>query len=406
MEGIGEVGVALRGERKLRVGVRVAVSCVALVLWSAVTQADVARAWAVRSASAATVLQGDLLAVSCTSSSACTAVGDLASDGSRTATLAERWNGVTWAIQSTPTPAGAIGASLQGVSCTSSRACIAVGSSTNRAGIARTLAERWNGVRWVVLSTPRDHARGGVFRGVSCAWRRACIAVGSLAGAALVERWNGVKWAMQTTPKLPGQTVDLSGVSCSSSKACTAVGTFHVTNGLSPTQLAPSQLAERWNGARWVIQKTPDVFNGGSLVGVSCPSGRVCSAVGVEDLVEGGPPHPLVDRWNGVRWRIQNAPLAPEAPGGSLGAVSCPSSDACTAVGQPFGSPGVLVERWDGASWTVQTAPGLPGTGDNFLNGVSCPSSDACVAVASGAYAELWNGLSWALQNTLSPTGT
>lgn len=405
MEGAGGVGVAFGGERRLRVAVRVAVGCAALMLCSAVAQAGVARAWAVRSASGPTVLQGDLLAVSCASSSACTAVGDLASGGSRTATLAERWNGVSWAIQSTPTPAGGRSASLQGVSCTSSTACIAVGSFTSGGGTVRPLAERWNGAGWMVLSTPRAHTRGGVLQGVSCSWRKACIAVGSVAGAALVERWNGVKWAIQTTPKLSGQTVDLSGVSCSSSKACTAVGTFHFTNGLSPTALTPSQLAERWNGARWVIQKTPVVSHGSELFGVSCASSRVCTAVGEgQDADVEGPPQTLTERWDGVRWRIQYTPLSAGAVGGSIGGVSCSSSNACTAVGQQIGSPTPLTEGWDGVSWTNQTAPSLPDTGEDFLQGVSCTSSDACIAVGSGAYAELWNGLSWALQNTLNPT--
>ena len=44
--------------------------------------------------------------VSCTSATACTAVGYDASVGT-TVTLAERWNGTSWKIQSTPNPTGA-----------------------------------------------------------------------------------------------------------------------------------------------------------------------------------------------------------------------------------------------------------------------------------------------------------
>lgn len=111
----------------------------------------------------------------------------------------------------------------------------------------------------------------------------------------------------------------------------------------------------------------------------------------------------LVARWNGVRWAIQTTPRLPGQTV-DLSGVSCSSSNACTAVGQQIGSPTPLTEGWDGASWTNQTAPSLPGTGEDFLQGVSCTSSDACIAVGSGAYAELWNGLGWALQNTLNPT--
>ena len=45
------------------------------------------------------------------------------------ATLAERWNGSRWAVQTTPNPAAGAGVGnvLSGVSCSSSRSCMAVG---------------------------------------------------------------------------------------------------------------------------------------------------------------------------------------------------------------------------------------------------------------------------------------
>ena len=45
-----------------------------------------------------------------------------------------------WSIQTTPNPAGGSGSILNGVSCTSASACTAVGNSSNG-----TLAEGWNG---------------------------------------------------------------------------------------------------------------------------------------------------------------------------------------------------------------------------------------------------------------------
>ena len=75
------------------------------------------------------VLQG----VSCTSATACTAVGDYVNRDGTQVTLAERWNGTSWTIQSTPNPTGAQyagwTATLQGVSCTSATACTAVGTT-------------------------------------------------------------------------------------------------------------------------------------------------------------------------------------------------------------------------------------------------------------------------------------
>ena len=58
--------------------------------------------------------------VSCTSTTACTAVGSYAKEAMSQCTLAERWNGSAWSIQTTPNPASG-SAELLGVSCDSSR---------------------------------------------------------------------------------------------------------------------------------------------------------------------------------------------------------------------------------------------------------------------------------------------
>jgi hypothetical protein len=85
----------------------------------------------------------ELEAVSCTSASACTATGvyDTSSDDTPVL-MAERWNGKAWAIQKIPSPDGAFGSGLVGVSCTSASACTAAGwYYTNSTYV--TLAERW-----------------------------------------------------------------------------------------------------------------------------------------------------------------------------------------------------------------------------------------------------------------------
>lgn len=69
--------------------------------------------------------QGELPGVSCGSASA--AVGHSTTSTGRTVTLAEWWNGTSWAIQTTPNPTGALGSELSAVSCSSASACIAVG---------------------------------------------------------------------------------------------------------------------------------------------------------------------------------------------------------------------------------------------------------------------------------------
>jgi hypothetical protein len=85
-----------------------------------------------------------LSGVSCTAANACTAVGDYdyGSISADYGTLAERWNGTTWAIQATPNPTDS---QLNGVSCTSATACTAAGDYSGSSPYGLTLAERYLG---------------------------------------------------------------------------------------------------------------------------------------------------------------------------------------------------------------------------------------------------------------------
>jgi hypothetical protein len=69
------------------------------------------------------------------------------------------------------------------VSCTSATACAAIGR-----GRRGTLAEIWNGKRWTIERLPKPN-RASLF-GVSCASATACIAVGSSSEATLAERFS------------------------------------------------------------------------------------------------------------------------------------------------------------------------------------------------------------------------
>jgi len=99
-------------------------------------------------------------------------------------TLAERWNGTSWAVQPTPNLTGATQSELSGVSCASTRACSAVGYYYNSSGDLVTLAERWNGTSWAVQPTPNPTgAMQSELWGVSCPSASACSAVGYYATA-------------------------------------------------------------------------------------------------------------------------------------------------------------------------------------------------------------------------------
>jgi hypothetical protein len=136
-----------------------------------------------------------LTGVSCASASSCTAVGYTYT--STQVTFAEQWDGHDWTIQPTPNDTQPDN-QLNAVSCASPSACTAVGRSGNPFdGPLRTLAERWNGSTWTLQSTPTGNRAIWFLMGVACPTVHACTAIGShhpgLRGHALTlaERWTG-----------------------------------------------------------------------------------------------------------------------------------------------------------------------------------------------------------------------
>lgn len=116
----------------------------------------------------------ELTAVSCSSASTCTAVGR----GAEVLRLA----GGRWSIEQPPNTADSY---LTGVSCVSPIGCIAVGtiSPPECCGPSLPLAEQWLGASWSrepIPPFPSGHAPSTDLAGVSCTTERACIAVGDI----------------------------------------------------------------------------------------------------------------------------------------------------------------------------------------------------------------------------------
>jgi hypothetical protein len=123
-----------------------------------------------------------LNAVSCVTATSCEAVGSyLTSDTFKPLTLAEQWNGSTWAVQSTPNPAQSIDNNLLGVWCTSADSCAAVGDQTlpGTPLATLTLAQSWDGTSWTDQSSANHSAGFDVLNSVSCTRAGACTAVGA-----------------------------------------------------------------------------------------------------------------------------------------------------------------------------------------------------------------------------------
>jgi hypothetical protein len=167
---------------------------------------------------------GHLLGVSCGSPAACVAVGDKGT---------EVWNGTAWRYLALARPAGAQATALNGVSCTSASFCTAVGDYFSPSAGPLTLAETWNGTAWRVRPSPSPLIAGrNQLNTVSCTSPRACTAVGVDAASdfappgGFAESWNGTRWRLQPVPAPAGAVLtELFGVSCLVPAACTAAGT-------------------------------------------------------------------------------------------------------------------------------------------------------------------------------------
>jgi hypothetical protein len=389
-------------------------------------------------------IASSLNSISCTSARACTAVGSYDPRGvsAQTLTLIESWNGSTWSVVSSPNPAGVLTAGLDGVSCTSATACTAVGSSNyNDGGPMQTLIESWNGSKWSVVSSPDPSATVQGLNGVSCASATACTAAGTyVAGSGLVqtliESWNGSKWSVASSPNEGLDNSYLTGVSCVSATSCTAVGNYDSSSGpalieswngktwsvvsnpghspLSGVSCSSASfcaavgpgLAESWNGSAWSVVPTPKA----GLQAVSCGSASACSAVGDYTNTTTTFTQTLAESWHAGKWSV--------VPSGNhityqnqLNGVSCRSASSCVAVGFGQNSNRVeqtLIESWNGSRWSMVPSPNA-GTEDNVLNGVSCVSATFCVAVGdqdalANTLIETWNGSKWSI--TPSPNGS
>jgi hypothetical protein len=160
--------------------------------------------------------------VSCTARTLCTAVGLRwpATELGIPQPAALRWTGERWSLSEAPTDFGS--GEFNAVSCTSATACTMVGDCcSGGSGPATGLAGQWNGTSWKV-----DYP-GGALHAVSCASARACVAIALVGpGTDIVEAWNGSRWSIQPTPN---RNVSLAGISCTSNLSCVAVGGW---NGL------------------------------------------------------------------------------------------------------------------------------------------------------------------------------
>ena len=370
--------------------------------------------WAVATSANVTLTGGTIESVSCSASTACTAVGSDLNTSGVDVTLAERWNGTGWQREATPNPAAPTGyatssvaPSLVGVSCPTATFCEAVGNY--QSGFLQSgLSETWNGQSWTAQSFPVPvDSSGWQLFGVSCTSARFCEAVGGYSdddtgtNDAFAATWNGASWSLQTAVNPDPddfQFEQFNTVSCSSATFCVA---WASGNSANPGET----MAEQWNGSSWQLQTLPSSDSAATVNSVSCTSAKFCEAVGLGSAYG----------WNGSAWTTQTVPA--DAAAGGLQGVSCTSRSFCEVVGEYNDSPNVVpvAAEWDGSAWTSQAIPNPAKSTFAHANAVSCVSASSCEAGGyfeldvtsndSKAFTEGWNGDAWQLQHAVAPPG-
>jgi hypothetical protein len=295
--------------------------------------------------------------VSCVSSPSylCMGIGSYNNAAFHQLNYAARWDGSSWKTVNPPNPSPTLSSGLDAVRCLSSNFCLTIGhwinSSTHRDALE---SQVWNGKSWKMAKMPQVPASattGVRLWGLSCVSTKWCMAVGdyntsnSSDQPLLSEIWNGKSWKTHLPPNPSGSSSHaLVGVSCLSTKFCAAVGDSLTSKG------AFVSLGETWNGKSWKVQKTPEGKQKGlsELFDVSCASATSCLSVGS-----------LAATWNGKSWSGITFPT----PAGSLitnaVALSCLSKSDCTAAGgysSKTGSTFTMAWNWNGKSLSLQKA--------------------------------------------------
>jgi hypothetical protein len=174
--------------------------------------------------------------------------------------------------------------------------------------------------------------------------------------------------------------------------------------GDTETGTADQTLAERWNGSSWSVVPSPNTSTteDNALGAISCPTTSFCMAVG--QAVNATGTQTLAEQWNGTGWSTVSIPSTSATDADSLSGVSCTSMSFCMAVGyvNASGSDQTIIEQWNGSGWSIMASPDPSSTGDNDLYGVTCVNSSFCQAVGaySGSSNSLtliaqWNGTVW-----------
>jgi hypothetical protein len=327
-----------------------------------------------------------------------------------------------WSETRLPGPAGEL--FLLNVSCPTASFCVASGSQNLIASSTDPTGGpgAWNVVyagegRYDTSAGPSVPANGLV-QGISCPSSRLCVAVTNQGDIYATTDPTGPASAWSVSePKPSGRNIHLYGISCPTESLCVAVSGRRVNTGKVFTSTDPTGGVGAW-------QET-DLGEGFDLRAVSCGSARLCVAAGADgEILASTDPTGGPGAWTDVGAPggpaglqaidcVAGACLAGDAGGDLLAAAepaelsswhAAPGGGSVRITGAACASPSACLAVDDNGRLIVSTDPTgadpdwtgaevrpfgayeeRTGTGErNGLFGASCPAIDLCALVGSG----------------------
>lgn len=166
---------------------------------------------------------------------------------------------------------------------------------------------------------------------------------------------------------------------------------LYALSAVSPTDVWAAggdtkPLVEHWNGRTWEIIPTPNLqAHSAWFTAIAARSNTDVWAAG---LVKDPVSHPLLERWDGKRWKVELGETTP----GSLFGIAVRSATDVWVVGRRRGE--TLIEHWDGHAWRRLIATGTDVSGT--LTGVAAFSATNVWLVgytrSAKTLIEHWNG--------------
>ena len=318
--------------------------------------------------------------VSCWQTGGCIAVGSFGSDHGRIGIFAEIEREGVWTRSELPLPpenSSTVGTlDIRDVSCAAANFCVVTGESSSSSDYGGAFADTWSGSSWTVqrLPDPVDQ--------LDCPAPGECVAIGYSvwtrpSRVTGIETLHAGTWTRSELDLPPGgHELTLRGISCADRTHCVAVGDYVDADEQF------SSVAATLAGGEWVL--TPIPYSG-RLGDVSCPQVASCVAIGdyfagVYDIVN------FTEVLSGGTWTTEFLPDFGDNRGGGGAKISCPEPTACVAVsgylGWDYRNYATAYTLDDGV-WTHTVLPAPDGASAESDADVACIDAAHCTAVGS-----------------------